>query len=93
MKRLIVSGPAAVSSVVPQILADVTNRPVTCLSQPDMSAFGAATIARGLVEPDVALRDLASVIAPAQRTVSPGTEVGLYRDLFGEYLAAFGRAN
>ena len=53
MNRLVVSGPAAVSSVVPQILADVTNRPVTCLSQPDMSAFGAATIARGLVEPDV----------------------------------------
>ena len=93
MKRLVVSGPAAVSSVVPQILSDVTNRPVTCLSQPDMSAFGAATIARGLVEPDVPLRDLASAIAPPQRTISPGAEARLYRDLFSEYLAAFGRAN
>ncbi len=88
VNRLVVSGPAAVSSVVPQILADVTNRPVTCLSLPDMSAFGAATIARGLVEPDVDLRKLASALAPAQRTVSPGVDIGLYKEIFAEYLAA-----
>jgi xylulokinase len=87
LKRLVVSGPAAVSCVVPQILADVTNRPVTCLSQPEMSAFGAATIARGLVEPEADLRELAAAVAPAQRTVSPGADVDLYRDIFAEYLA------
>jgi xylulokinase len=90
--RLVVSGPAAVSSVVPRILADVTNRPVTCLSQPDMSAWGAATIARALVEPDADLPALAAAIAPSQRTVAPGVDVGLYRDLLTEYLAAFGNA-
>lgn len=89
VNRLIVSGPAAVSSVVPQILADVTNRPVTCLSQPDMSAFGAATIARGLLEPNVDLRELASAIAPTQQTFSPGADVGLYCELVAEYQAAF----
>jgi xylulokinase len=92
VRRLVVSGPTAVSSVVPRILADVTNRPVTCLSQPDVSAFGAATIARGLVEPDADLRELASAVAPTQRTVSPGENVELYCDLFTEYLAAFGDA-
>ncbi len=89
IKRLLVSGPAAVSSVVPQILADVTNRPVTCLIQPDMSAFGAATIARGLVEANADLRDLSSAIAPTQRTICPGADADSYRDLLTEYLAAF----
>lgn len=89
VNRLVVSGPAAVSSVVPQILADVTNRPVTCLNQPDMSAFGAATVARKLVEPEADLRDLASTLAPAQRTLEPGPDTQLYRDLFTQYLAAF----
>lgn len=87
--RLIVSGPAAVSLVVPQILADVTNRPVTCLSEPDMSAFGAATIARGLVEQDIALCDLASAVVPSERTVSPGADRGVYQDLYAEYVQAF----
>ncbi len=90
VKHLVVSGPAAVSSVVPRILADVTNRPVTCLSQPDMSAFGAATIARGIVEPDSDLRDLASAVAPPRRIVTPGADVGAYDQLFREYVAAFG---
>ncbi len=89
VKRLVVSGPAAVSSVVPQILADVTGRPVTCLSLPDMSAFGAATIARALAEPNSDPRELASGIAPTQQAVLPGPGAGLYRDLFAEYLAAF----
>ncbi|NLS91077.1 MAG: hypothetical protein GXX96_02710 [Planctomycetaceae bacterium] len=88
MNRLVVSGPAAASSVVPQILADVTSRPVTCLSQPEMSAFGAATIARGLVEPDADLRELASAVAPAHRTVTPGANADVYRRVFTEYLAA-----
>ncbi len=89
VNRLVLSGPAAVSSVSPQILADVTNRPVTCLNQPDMSAFGAATIARKLVEPQAELRDLASTLAPAQRTLAPGPDSQLYRDQFAQYLAAF----
>ncbi len=89
VSRLVVSGPAAVSSVVPQILADTTNRPVTCLALPDVSAFGAATIARILTEPNHDPRTLASMIAPAQRTVAPGSGVGLYRELLAEYLAAF----
>lgn len=89
VKRLVVSGPAAASSIVPQILADTTDRPVTCLGLPDMSAFGAATVARALAEPDIDPRELASAVAPAQRTVLPGSGVGLHRDLFGEYLTAF----
>lgn len=88
MNRLVVSGPAAASSVVPQILADVASRPVTCLSQPEMSAFGAATIARRLVEPDADLRELASAVAPAHRAVTPGANADVYRRIFTEYLAA-----
>ncbi len=89
VKRLVVSGPAAASSIVPQILADVTGRPVTSLSLPDMSAFGAATIARVLAEPNSDPRQLAATIAPARQTVQPGPGAELYRNLLAEYLAAF----
>ncbi len=89
VKRLVVSGPAAVSSVVPQILADVANRPVTCLSESDVSAYGAAMIAQGLANPDANLRELATTLAPSRRTVSPSANASVYRDLFAEYLAAF----
>jgi hypothetical protein len=54
-----------------------------------MSAFGAATIARKLVEPQAELRDLASTLAPAQRTLAPGPDSQLYRGQFAQYLAAF----
>ena len=89
VNRLVVSGPAAVSTVVPQILADVTNRPVTCLDQPEMSAFGAATIARSLVEPDIPLHDLASKLAPSHATISPSNNTDQYKNLLNQYLAAF----
>ena len=92
VKHLVVSGPAAASSVVPQILADATAHPVTCLSESDISAFGAATIARALVSTDADLRELATASAPSRRTVLPGPSVEIYRDLYREYLAAFGDA-
>ncbi|MHB8899919.1 MAG: xylulokinase [Thermoguttaceae bacterium] len=86
--RLVLSGPAAVSSVVPQIVADLTGRPVTCLGLPDMSAFGAATIARVLAEPNRNPPELAAAVAPAQREVLPGA-ADTYRELLAEYLAGF----
>ncbi len=91
VRRLVVSGPAVGSAVVPQILADVTGLAVACLNQPDMSAFGAATIARRLAEPGADLRQLASAITPAQRTVRPGVDTAVFRRLLAEYVAAFDR--
>ncbi|MCR4411120.1 MAG: FGGY family carbohydrate kinase [Thermoguttaceae bacterium] len=48
--RLVLCGGAAASRITPQILADVTGQPVACVTQPAVSALGAALIARALVE-------------------------------------------
>jgi xylulokinase len=51
LHRLVLCGGAAASRITPQILADVTGRPVACVTEPAVSALGAALIARALVEP------------------------------------------
>ena len=87
LKRLIMTGGAAGSSVTPQIVSDMTALPLVCSTESEMSAFGAATIARGLIETDTDLADLAARAAPPSRTVMPGKDVALYQRLFEKYLA------
>ena len=88
LKRLIMTGGAAGSSVTPQIVADMTALPLVTCTEADTSAFGAATIARGLVETDTGLADLAAGAAPPSRAVMPGKDAPLYQQLFEKYLAA-----
>ena len=90
VRRLVMCGGAAASRVTPQIVADVTEQPVSCVSVSAVSALGAAVIGRALVESDVELGELAQRLAPASRTVSPGENVTEYDSLLEEYLAPFG---
>jgi len=89
--RLVMCGGAAASRITPQIVADLANRPVACISEPALSAFGAATIARALIEKNADLADLARELAPARQTVAPGRNVPVYSRLFERYLSPFGR--
>jgi xylulokinase len=89
VRRLVMCGGAAASRVTPQIVADMTDRPVACVSETAPSAFGAATIARALVEPDQDLAELARKLAPASRTVEPGENRSVYRELLEKYLEPF----
>ncbi len=90
IRRLVMCGGAAASRVTPQIVADVTERPVSCVAEPAVSAFGAAVIGRALVESGVELGELAQKLAPSSRTVSPGEDVSEYDMLLEEYLEPFG---
>lgn len=89
VRRLVLSGGAAASRITPQIIADVTGRPVACVGQSAPSALGAATIARAMVEPGADLAALACKLAPAGRTVEPGEHVPAYRELLRRYLEPF----
>ena len=89
VRRLVMCGGAATSQFTPQIVADVTDHPVACVTESAVSAFGAATIARMLVEPQVNLAELAEKLAPASRTVEPGENGSVYRDLLRKYLEPF----
>jgi len=89
VRRLVMCGGAATGRVTPQIVADVTGRPVTCVSQPAVSAFGAATIARRLAEPGAELAVLARKLAPARKTVEPGNDAAAYRHVLRRYLEPF----
>ncbi len=71
INRLVMCGLAAASRVTPQIVAHATGRPVTCVAQPAVSAFGAATIARAMIDDTTALAQLAQDLAPSTETVEP----------------------
>ena len=90
VRRLVMCGTAAASRVTPQIVADVTEQPVSCVTEPAVSALGAAVIGRALVEQDLELGELAEKLTPSSRTVSPGENVSEYGRLLREYLAPFG---
>ena len=89
VRRLVMCGAAAASRITPQIVADVTEQPVSCVTEPAVSALGAAVIGRALVEQDVELGDLAEKLTPSSRTVSPGENVPVYDRLLEEYLEPF----
>ena len=56
IERLSICGSAASGENTPQIIADVTRLPVRCVETPDISALGAAMLARSLAEPGVEAR-------------------------------------
>ena len=72
IERLIMCGSAASGRNTPQIIADVSRLPVCCVETADISALGAAMLARSLVEPDVKLDEIARQWTPSRRTVTPG---------------------
>ncbi len=83
--RLVMCGGAAAGRVTPQILADATGVPVACCTETDTSAFGAAVLARALVEPDADLAALSREMSPASKAFEPGPDKGVYREMFEEY--------
>jgi len=89
VERLVMCGPAATSRATPQIVADVTGRPVACIGASAISAFGATILARRLAEPGVELRALAERLVPSHRDVEPGPNAGVYGELLASYLEPF----
>ncbi len=87
VRRVLLSGGAASSRVTPQILADVTGQPVAAVSEPAVSAFGAALLARAMVDPDAGLAHLAERLALPRETFLPGLHAALYHELLEQYLA------
>jgi xylulokinase len=88
-ERLVICGSAASGRNTPQIIADVTKLPVCCVEMPDISALGAAMLARSLVEPNTVLADIARQWAPPRHTITPSNEAAVYEDLYQEYLSIF----
>lgn len=85
VRELVMGGGAAASAVTTQILADVTGLPVRCFSGGG-SALGAAILARGLLEPQRSLAELAAEMSRATRRAQPGADAPLYAQLFEEFL-------
>ena len=86
MEKAVLSGRAAASRVIPQILSTVTGLPIARAGQGGGSPLGAAIIARGLLEPGISLGDLAAAMAPAAQETSPEHAAGLHHEPFGQYL-------
>jgi sugar (pentulose or hexulose) kinase len=86
--RVLLSGGAASSRMTPQIIADVTGRPVATVSEPAVSAFGAAILARAMLDPGADLARLAESFSLPRQTFLPGPHASTYRALLERYLAA-----
>ncbi len=84
--QLVMSGGAAASQITPQIVADVTGLPLRCVSDTEASLLGAVVLARGLLERDASLADLAREMAPPARHVEPGAQAAFYQERFGDYV-------
>jgi sugar (pentulose or hexulose) kinase len=84
--RLIMCGGAASSRVTPQIISDVAGLPVDCVTETSTSALGAAIIGRGLIDSNLSLAEIASVMMPSKRTWQPGKRSQLYQKMFQEYV-------
>jgi sugar (pentulose or hexulose) kinase len=90
VRRLVVSGPGATSRVTPQVIADVTDRPVSCVSESSVGALGATILARRLAENDATLADLAQRHAPTRVDLQPSDQREFYAHLLQRYLEPFG---
>lgn len=86
--RLSMCGSATASRTTPQILADLLDVPVTRVQAADVSALGAAMIARSL-DCGEGLAEVGRRWSEAGQAVDPGAGRSVYRDLLEEYLAAF----
>jgi sugar (pentulose or hexulose) kinase len=87
--RLAMCGGAAGGRGAPQIIADVARLPVSCVETPDVSALGAAMLARSLVDSGSTLGEIARQWTPARRMVAPSEQAGLYDKVREEYSSIF----
>jgi sugar (pentulose or hexulose) kinase len=86
VNRVIMCGGGSQSRCTPQIVADVTNRPVTCPDQAEISAFGAAILARAMLEPEMSLEDLYNIMAGTTRQIHPSKLSSEYASCLQEYI-------
>jgi xylulokinase len=88
VERLAMCGGGALSRLTPQVLADTAGLPVACVTEGEVSALGAAVIARGLAEPEQGLDALAEKMCPPVRLHEPGEHRGFYQEMREDYIAS-----
>ncbi len=71
-RRIVMCGKAATSRVTPGIIADMLGLPVECMVFVEISAAGAATLARALVEPQTPLAEIVDGMKPRAIRFEPG---------------------
>ena len=85
VQQISMCGAGAASRATPEIVAGVTGLPVACSRVAEVSAFGAAMIARCLADGGA---DLARQWSATGRVVEPGPEAAVYRELLEQYLGS-----
>ncbi|QDS98203.1 xylulokinase [Adhaeretor mobilis] len=80
IQELVLCGEAAHSPVTRQVIANSTGMPVNCVTEPFVSARGAAVLARSLVVGDD-LKACAKLLAPESIVVRRDEDFPLYQEL------------
>jgi len=91
LDRLVACGGGAASRLIPRLLADTAGVGVSCVTEPDVSAVGAAVIALGLIETGADLPSLADRLSPDTRAYAPGKGRDFCSKLYEDYLALLRR--
>ena len=91
LQRLAMCGGATESRLTSQIVTDVAGVPVAAVAETEVSALGAAMIARGLVETGAGLARIVEEMRPSAYVYRPGRNAAVYRDMLDEYVAAVSR--
>ncbi len=87
-RRLVMCGRTSGTRCTPRIVADVTGQPVNVPAHTEVSAFGAAVLARRLIEPGTQLEALAREMVKTARTFEPSAARTRYEELLGRYATA-----
>ena len=91
VSRLIMCGGVTQTRSTPQIVADVTGCPASCPDEPEVSAFGAAIVARAMLEPEAPLETLSRSMTEPGRVIEPGPAASYYAPKSAEYVEAVRR--
>jgi len=91
VSRLIMCGGVTQTRATPQIVADVTGCRIACPGQAEVSAFGAAILARSMLEPDQPLEALFHSMAGPAREIEPGPAAPDYAQGLAQYVEAVDR--
>ncbi len=86
VRQLIMCGGGSRGRITPQIVADITGRAVTCPRETEISALGAAILARAMLEPHTPLEQLYQQMAGPTREIQASVSVQTYAPLFEQYV-------
>jgi len=86
VRQLIMCGGGSRGRVTPRVVADITGYAVICPQETEISALGAAILARAMLEPRTSLENLYQQMAGPTRRIQASASAQTYAPLLAQYV-------